>query len=163
MPVRFNNVYWFMTQMKDKSNMEDECGGKHVKARVQQRHKRDKTKLLTNVRNGFNSMKVILFRSAWVLVCVFVFCNICSQYVCLLCANVYACVRVCVCSCSVIFYRLVDKSVLFTLIAAAASKRADLQWWETHSKLCLTLAAEHGHSWEIIFTGCTLHILFPKV
>lgn len=56
---------------------------------------------------------------------------------CLLCANVYACVCDPV---SITFYRLLDKSIFFTSIAAAASKRAELQWWEstanTSSRAC---------------------------
>lgn len=62
------------------------------------------------------------------LLCVCIFLKICIQYVCLRCANVYACVRAPV---SITFYRLVDKSIFFTCIAAAAGKRADLQWWES--------------------------------
>lgn len=78
---------------------------------------------------------------------------------CLLCANVYACVREPV---SITFYRLVHKSIFLTSIAAAASKRADLQRWESTAS-SVTPAAEHVHSWEITFTSRALHILLPKV
>lgn len=140
-PVRFNNVYWIMTQMKDKSNIKDKCVSLSNK---------DKTKTADSHQKLNKSRSL----RPWVF-CMFAF------FRCLLCANVYACVCDPV---SITFYRLVDKSIFLTSIAAAASKKGWPPVMGIHSKLLSHQQQQsmcsHGKSF---FTSCTLHVLFPKV
>lgn len=96
---------------------------------------RQNKKLLTNTLTKLNKSRS--FRSAWVF-CMFAF------FKCLLCANVYACVCDPV---SITFYRLLDKSIFLTCIAAAASKRAVRPpVMGIHRKLCHTSSRAHGKS-----------------
>lgn len=83
----------------------------------------------SRIWNWWHSIKVILFpplrksASRWRV------CLSRCETVSLRCANVYAHMHDPV---RITFYRLTDKSIFFTSIAAAASKRADLLWWEIH-------------------------------